>query len=70
MTYNGANNIILSNNNLQIKTSINTFTEQKPYAYQIIDNKEQEVACYFKLKNNTVSFDFPDGYNKNYELSN
>ncbi|MCB9227852.1 MAG: gliding motility-associated C-terminal domain-containing protein [Chitinophagales bacterium] len=68
LTYEGANNIILNNNNLQIETSVNTFTEQKPYAYQIIDNKEQEVACYFKLENHTISFDFPNGYNKNYDL--
>ncbi len=42
--------------------------EQKPYAYQLINGKEVAVPCHFVLKNKTLSFQFPKGYNKNIEL--
>lgn len=42
--------------NLHIVTSVNEITEQKPYAYQIIDGVKTEIPCSFVLKNNTVSF--------------
>jgi hypothetical protein len=47
---------------------VNTVTEQKPYAYQIIDGKQKEVACNFQLKDNVVSFVFPKGYRKKLPL--
>ena len=67
--YNATDGIeITAKGELKIKTSINEVFELKPYAYQIINNIKKEVICLYKLNDNTVSFKFPDGYDKNYEL--
>lgn len=68
MLYEGVEKIYLENGALKIKTSINEIQEQKPFAYQWINSKRVEVSCEFVLKNNIVSFHFPNGYDKGYEL--
>ncbi len=66
--YEGLDNITLENGALKLKTSVNEMLEQHPYAYQWIGGKRAEVPCEFVLENNTVSFNFPRGYDKGYEL--
>lgn len=67
--YNGQNNISINKEGqLIITTSVNTLIEQKPYAYQLINGKQKEVKCNFKLVGSTLSFDFPKGYNKTLPL--
>ncbi|HTA60962.1 MAG TPA: PKD domain-containing protein [Bacteroidia bacterium] len=68
LQYNKTGKIYLKEKKLIIKTPLNELIEHEPYAYQIIDRKTVEVPCDFKLKKNTVSFSFPKGYNKKYEL--
>jgi len=68
LKYVGIDNITLKKDILYIKPQVNEIFENKPYAYQLINNSVVEVTCDFVLKNNTVSYDFPNGYNKNYEL--
>ncbi len=68
MHYEGLDNIILEKGELRISTSVNQIIEKKPYAYQIIKGKKKEVKCKFVLEGTTVSFEFPRGYNENYEL--
>ena len=68
LLYNGVDKIRLVKGNIYIKTSVNTAIEYNPYAYQIINNQEVEVVCNYKLKKDVLSFEFPLGYNKNYEL--
>ncbi|HOY41585.1 MAG TPA: PKD domain-containing protein [Chitinophagales bacterium] len=53
---------------LKITTSINTIYEYKPYAYQIINGKQVEVACSYVLNNTTLSFQLPNGYDKTTDL--
>lgn len=61
--YEGLNAIELINGNLVLKTSLGTITEQKPIAYQVINNKKKFIPCQFKkLNNNTIGFGFPAGY--------
>tara|TARA_Y100000385_G_scaffold116717_1_gene121459 strand:+ start:1417 stop:5118 length:3702 start_codon:yes stop_codon:yes gene_type:complete len=60
--YAGQDNIFLKNKNLIIETSVNTVTELAPFAYQIINDSVFPVECEFKLKNNILSFDFPNSY--------
>lgn len=67
LQYSGADKLKLKNGNLVIKTSVNTFTETQPYAYQIINGIKQEVICNFVLNKNIVSFEMGD-YNPNYTL--
>ncbi|HEX7413114.1 MAG TPA: SBBP repeat-containing protein, partial [Bacteroidia bacterium] len=66
--YDKTEKISLQKKQLIIKTSLDELVEHEPYAYQIIDGKTVEVPCNFQLKKNTVSFSFPKGYNKEYEL--
>jgi len=68
LRYLGLSNIKISNGNLIIKTSVNSIVEYRPYAYQIIEGIEVEVACIYHLKINILSFEFPDDYNRNYPL--
>jgi hypothetical protein len=53
---------------LQIKTSVNTISETRPYTYQTSNGQQKEVASAFVLKDNIIQFDFPKGYNKNLPL--
>ena len=66
--FDGIDRISVRDERLHIKTSVNTLIEDKPYAYQIINGKEVEVACKFKLKGKTLQFELPEGYNKSHEL--
>jgi gliding motility-associated-like protein len=68
LLYEGLESIKLIKGELRLRTSLNEMLEQKPYAYQLIDNKMVEVPCNFVLNNTTVRFEFPKGYNKGYEL--
>ena len=68
LEYKGADNLRLRNNKLEIKTSVNTVTEVIPKAYQIINNDTVLVKCEFELKNNVVSFNFPNGCNKTVDV--
>ena len=56
LKYEGQEKINLKNGNLHIKTSVNSWIEQKPYAYQLINGKQKEVACAFELIQHTVQF--------------
>lgn len=69
ISYCGVDGIILSNNNLLIKTSVTDVTEFTPYVYQVIGGIAKEVKCKYELYNDSiVSFDFPEGYNKKFPL--
>ena len=54
--------------NLLIKTSVGDIHDLKPYAYQIVNGKQIEVACKYILNGNTVSYALPNGYDKNLPL--
>ena len=66
--YDGVDEIELYKENIYIKTSVNSVLEYAPFAYQIINGDTIEIVCKYLLKNQTVSFDFPEGYNKEYKL--
>lgn len=68
LNYEGLDSIYLNGGNLILKTSINEMTEQKPYAYQLINGEQITVPCHFVLKNKTLRFQFPNGYNRNVDL--
>ena len=67
MKYSGTDELKIIHQQLYVKTSVNEWYEQTPYAYQIINDKKRVVKCHFTLKNNTVGFSLGN-YNKNYEL--
>jgi len=67
--YTGAKYIKVMNGDLQIKTSLGLNTETKPIAFQWIAGSKHMVTCQYQIdNNNVVSFNFPNGYNKDIEL--
>lgn len=68
LRYEGVDKIKLKDGALYFKLEVNEVIEQKPYAYQLINGRVKEVKCLYKIKDNVLGFDFPNGYNKNYEL--
>ena len=68
LRYQGISNIKISSGNVVIKTSVNSIVEYSPYAYQIIEGVEVEVACVYNLNSNIISFDFPNDYDRDYPL--
>jgi len=66
--YVGQDDISIKNERLHIYTKVNHIIENKPYAYQIIDGETKNIECRYILKDNTLSYEFPDGYDKTKEL--
>ena len=66
--YSGHSSIKLHEGSIIITTSVNTVTELRPYAYQIIDNDTIEVLCNYVLKKDKLTFDLPNGFNNNFDL--
>ncbi|MFI5173092.1 MAG: PKD domain-containing protein, partial [Chitinophagales bacterium] len=66
--YDGTDEIKIVNGDLIISTSVGAITELKPYAYQKRKGQLVAVPCNYVLTENTISFNFPEGYNKNLEL--
>ncbi|HOY32026.1 MAG TPA: gliding motility-associated C-terminal domain-containing protein [Bacteroidales bacterium] len=66
--YEGVNDISIQHHNLIIKTSVNQVTELAPVAFQMINGSKKEVPCRYALHKNRVSFEFPEGYDKEYDL--
>lgn len=68
LQYDGANSVALKNGHLIVENEFNTVDEFIPLAYQIIDGKQVEVGCSYRLDGDVVSFVFPDGYDQTKEL--
>ncbi|PBQ33473.1 hypothetical protein CNR22_17380 [Sphingobacteriaceae bacterium] len=68
MRYQGIDKPRLKDGTLVLSLSVNEVIEQRPYAYQLINGVVREVKCDYRLRDNVVSFEFPEGYDKNHEL--
>lgn len=66
--YQGVERLMIDQGKLSLVLSNGRVQESKPYAYQWINGQKIEVVCDYILNENTVSFDFPKGYDKNQEL--
>jgi gliding motility-associated-like protein len=65
LKYEGQQRLRVVDGALQIETSVGRVTEQKPFAYQLVQGRRVAVPCHYVLgKNNVVSFGLPKGYNK------
>jgi gliding motility-associated-like protein len=62
MKYIGLDELIIDNQQLSYKTSVNIVKEFEPYSFQISNGKTLEVKSNFRVKNNEVQFDFPENY--------
>lgn len=61
--YEGLDSIQLRSTKLYLYNSVNTLVEQTPYTYYPSEKIKQSIPCNYILKNNTVQFNFPEGYN-------
>ena len=68
MTFNHLENIKLKYGNLYLITSVNEMIDLKPVAYQNHESGRQYIPCSYSLKGKTVSFEFPEGYDKSRKL--
>ncbi len=68
MKYEGVDGLAVKDGHLHVQTSVNTLIELPPYAFQYINGQEVKVPCQFKIDGQTVSFDFPEGYDDCHEL--
>jgi gliding motility-associated-like protein len=68
LKYSGMDDISLENGRIKISTSVQEVWEQKPIAWQVLAGEKKYVACQYKLDKQTITFDFPNGYDKRYEL--
>ena len=67
MEYTGDfNNITITDNNIVINTLKGNIIDHKPVSFY--DNDNNEIKTKFKLENNIVSFEFPDGYDASKKL--
>lgn len=63
LRYEGQESLTVVDGALHIGTSVGRVTEQKPYAYQVIDGRRVAVPCQYVLgPQHTVSFGLPKGY--------
>jgi len=69
LSYDGIDKLAIKNGKLHVYTTVNHIVENQPYAYQEINGKKIEVECRYELSGNQVSFVFPNGYDKKYELT-
>lgn len=54
--YKGQDKLELKNDELLIYTSLGMVIEEKPFAYQMINGKQQEVLCAYVLEEDVLSF--------------
>ena len=66
--YDGVSGIEKLNDDLEIHTIVGSLAEPKPFSYHDNNQDKQTVASEYHLRNNVVSFSFPDGYDENREL--
>ena len=65
----GANSVnIDKEGNLHITNRFGEIIEQRPIAWTIINERKQYHKVNFHLENNTISFRFPEGFDKNRRL--
>lgn len=66
-SYEGISSIKENKGNLELKTSLGNALEMAPVAFSETENG-QSIPCRYSLKKGYITFDFPEGYDKNKEL--
>lgn len=68
MQYEGTERMKIENGKLVLDLGFMQVSQTSPYAYQLIDGARKEVKCCFVLRGHTVTFEFPEGYDKQQQL--
>lgn len=64
----GASGVEIREGDLIVHTTLGILAEGRPVAYQVVDGVRCEVPCEFRVHKGSVGFEFPDGYDRNYDL--
>jgi gliding motility-associated-like protein len=67
-TYYGADRIVLDDGSLSISTRFGEIVEESPVAWTVKDGKQTPVAVKFVLRDSSVSYVFPNGYDHSAQL--
>ncbi len=68
MIFTGQNNLKIIEGNLLIQTEVGYITQNKPYAYQLINGEQVKVKCDYILENHKLKFKIGPNYNQQYPL--
>lgn len=68
LRYTGLDKMTMADGHLILKTSLGEVKEMKPYCYQFINGEKKAIPARYSLISNLVTFDFPKGYDANYDL--
>ena len=68
INYDGAKKIWIEDEELHIKTSVGEMVEKAPFAYQVINDQRVKIPCFYKLRGNNLTFEFPKDYNRDLPL--
>ncbi|MFK8036863.1 MAG: gliding motility-associated C-terminal domain-containing protein [Crocinitomicaceae bacterium] len=69
LKYNDLNNLFIdSEGRLHLENTVENIIEDAPYVYQIINSKKTQVSAKYVLNGNVISYEFPNGYNTDYDL--
>jgi gliding motility-associated-like protein len=69
MDFSGAEQISVRKGQIQIRTCLNSFVQDAPYAWQVIKGHKTAVACRYVLKDHVIGFQFPEGYDQSLPLT-
>ncbi|GAB3260359.1 hypothetical protein GCM10027347_24590 [Larkinella harenae] len=69
LRYDGASALQLQDGQLTVGTSLLPFREEKPYSFTEKNGQTKEVASHWVLNDQTASFQFPDGYDRQQPLT-
>jgi gliding motility-associated-like protein len=64
----GANNIVVDNQQLKVYTDVGILTDDVPFAYQIIDGNIQEIRCQYVLQDSILGYELLDDVNPEFAL--
>lgn len=67
-SYEGVTPALTAEGHLRIKTSVNEIQELAPFTYQVIDGRQKEIASKYYLKDNQLSFQILEEYDKSLPL--
>ncbi len=68
-SYEGTDGIrVNEKGNLLIPTDFGTIIEEKPVAWNVINGKKKMVPAEFVVRDNRISYHFPEGYDSNQQL--
>lgn len=68
LKYEGIDELKREGSSFSYSLSVDKVMEQSPVVWQNVNGIRKKVDCVYEIDSNEVTFNFPNGYNKNYDL--